>query len=574
MSNRPILAFRKTCIILRVMFCRRTKLIILAVAAILLWLPFSGRADFEGQQTTFFVESKYDVSQREQITAVLKYVGPKLYFYTDKSWWDGLNEESRQKVNNVFAALSVEFENKIYPTLTGVYGQEWRPGIDNDERITVLLHPMVEGAGGYFNSGDEYDVLQYPRSNRREMVYVNSNLIDKADAKIFLAHEFTHLLEFNQKERLFNIQDDIWLNEARAEYSSTLCGYDAVYETSNLRRRISNFLENPNDSLTDWQGKSGDYGALVLFTHYLVDHYGVKVLTDSLKMRKTGIDSINEALKQAGSKENFSQVFTNWVIAIFLNDCSYNPKYCYLNPTLQNFHIVPLTHFLPLAGESNLSMIYQTSAWSGNWYKIIGGREVLKLEFIDGGAPFKVSYIVESLQSKFTINFLTLDQNGKGTIYVPDFGSKNKALIILPSVQTNIEDKEGKVYQFVFSASTVKQTPDQEATLISQLLEQIAALKKEISRLQFQLFQQQNGLSCTAFQRDLSYGLNNSSEVKCLQEFLKSKGQGIYPEGIVSGNYFSLTVLAVKRYQASKGISQTGYFGPLTRAAVNLDISK
>ncbi len=568
------MAFLRICIILRIMFCRRTKLIFFAFGAILLWLPFFGRADVEGQQTTFFVESKYDASQREQITAVLRYVGPKLYFYTDKSWWDALSEESRLKANNAFTTLSAEFENKIYPTLTAVFGQEWRPGIDNDERITILLHPMLEGAGGYFSSGDEYDVLQYPRSNKREMVYLNSSLIDKADAKIFLAHEFTHLLEFNQKERLFGVQDEIWLNEARAEYSSTLAGYDAVYETSNLRRRISNFLENPNDSLTEWQGKSGDYGALTLFTHYLVDHYGIRALTDSLKMRKTGVDSLNEALKQAGSKENFSQVFTNWMIAIFLNDCSYGTKYCYLNPILQNFHIVPLTHFLPLVGESNLSMIYRTSAWAGNWYKIIGGREVLKLEFIDGGAPFKVSYIVEDFQSKFTINFLALDQSGKGTIYVPDFGTKNKALMILPSVQTSVEDQEGKAYQFAFSASTVSQTPDQEAILINQLLEQITALKAEISRIQLQILQRQNGLNCTSFQRDLSYGLSNSSEVKCLQEFLKSKGQGIYPEGIVSGNYFSLTVLAVKRYQASKGISQTGYFGPLTRGAANLDILK
>jgi len=41
---------------------------------------------------------------------------------------------------------------------------------------------------------------------------------------------------------------------------------------------------------------------------------------------------------------------------------------------------------------------------------------------------------------------------------------------------------------------------------------------------------------------------------------------------LVTGNFLTLTEAAVIRYQASKGIIQTGYFGPLTRAAANTDL--
>jgi len=41
----------------------------------------------------------------------------------------------------------------------------------------------------------------------------------------------------------------------------------------------------------------------------------------------------------------------------------------------------------------------------------------------------------------------------------------------------------------------------------------------------------------------------NNSEVRCLQEFLKSQGPEIYPEGLVTGNFLSLTKATVIRFQ-------------------------
>ena len=46
------------------------------------------------------------------------------------------------KKNEIFGDLdnlSAEFNSKIYPILTSVYGSEWKPGVDGDNKITILF---------------------------------------------------------------------------------------------------------------------------------------------------------------------------------------------------------------------------------------------------------------------------------------------------------------------------------------------------------------------------------------------------------------------------------------------------
>jgi len=80
--------------------------------------------------------------------------------------WDAeYQDRIQQEVKNALNTLNYGFSSTIYPDLTSNFGSEWKPGIDKDERITVLFHPMKEEARGYFNSGDEYPKLQNPTSN-------------------------------------------------------------------------------------------------------------------------------------------------------------------------------------------------------------------------------------------------------------------------------------------------------------------------------------------------------------------------------------------------------------------------
>ena len=534
------------------------------------------------QVLDFNIDSDYDIGARSSISATLVKTTSKLYFYIEKNWWDSQVYAKQNEILNNLENLSQEFDNKIYPVLTSAFGSEWKPGIDGDERITLLFHLMKPDVGGYFRTTDEYLKLQLPDSNEREMVYLPIAQIDSPQLKRFLAHEFVHLITFNQKDKIYGVSEETWLNEARAEYAPTLLGYDDIYDGSNLQKRVQYFLERPFDSVTEWLNKKYDYGSVNLFTQYLVDQYGVGILLDSLKLKSIGIQSINETLQRYNIKKDFSQIFTDWTIAIFLNDCSIKQEYCYFNKNLQSLKINPSLNFLPLVGKSSLSVTNVTKNWAGDWQKFIGGNGNLKLEFQGlAGLNFKVPYLVQDKDGKFSVNFLTLDKNQKGTITISNFGTQDKALVIIPSLQTKTSGFDGVEPTYPFTLIvTVSESGAAEEGAIKQLLDQIDFLQKEIAKVQAQInaILGRNPPSCSSITENLYYGMQNNAQVRCLQEFLKFQGTEIYPEGLVTGNFGNLTRLAVIRFQekyASEiltplGLSRgTGVVGPRTLTKIN-----
>lgn len=195
-------------------------------------------ADALGQSKAFFVEPAYDSQNKEKIEAILENISENSYFYLESSFKAKLTADELARINLILKDLGAEFDQIIYPKLTALYGQEWKNGIDRDSKITVVFHQLKPGAAGYFRQEDEYPKQQAEKSNEREMVYLNTDYLKSSYLKSFLAHEFTHLISFNQKERLKAVSEDVWLNEARAEFAPTLLDYDVDYLKSNLKQRV------------------------------------------------------------------------------------------------------------------------------------------------------------------------------------------------------------------------------------------------------------------------------------------------------------------------------------------------
>ena len=521
-----------------------------------------------GDEVSFNVDGNFDVLGRQKISAKLVDISNKIYFYIEKLWWDSQSQVKKDEILNNLNDLSYEFENRIYPQLTSFFGSEKIPGIDGDNRITVLFHPMKGNDGGYFREADEYEKIQISNSNQREMVYLSMDSLTPEKMNIVLAHEFVHLQTFNQKNVIFGVQEETWLNEARAEYASTILGYNDPFNSSNLQSRMRDFAESSSNSITEWKDTKYDYASVSMLTHYVVDHYGINILSDSLKSKYSGIDSINYALEKSGKIERFAGIFTDWTTASFLNDCSLGSKYCYLNKDLSNLKIAPSLNFLPVSGNASLSVISTLKNWAGAWLKFIGGNGDLKLDFSSSsGLNFAVPYVLEDKSGKQSVKFLNFDNTNRGIINVPNFGKDYKSLIIIPSLQNKISSLNNNdlAYPFNYSVSVGGELPDQDQILIQQLLAQIESLKQQIAQLQGNSSQ----TSCSSFNSNLYFGLANNESVKCLQTFLKNQGVSIYPEGLVTGNFGSLTKSAVIKFQAKYGISQTGFAGPITRTKIN-----
>jgi len=103
------------------------------------------------------------------------------------------------------------------------------------------------------------------------------------------------------------------------------------------------------------------------------------------------------------------------------------------------------------------------------------------------------------------------------------------------------------------------------------LEEQIASLLAQIAALQAQLDDVQGTPSGTTynFTTNLKVG-STGADVTALQEFLKGQGSSIYPEGLVTGYFGPLTKAAVTKFQNAHvaailtpvGLTAgTGYFG-------------
>ena len=102
----------------------------------------------------------------------------------------------------------------------------------------------------------------------------------------------------------------------------------------------------------------------------------------------------------------------------------------------------------------------------------------------------------------------------------------------------------------------------------TDLQAQITALLAQVAALQSQLGQTTGGgsmMSACTFTRDLTMGAKGA-DVTCLQDTLKAKG--FFKNPTSTGYFGSVTMAAVKAWQASAGITPAaGYFGKKSQAA-------
>ena len=258
-----------------------------------------------GREDEFFLVD-LDGLEKYQSRFELRHVSANAYWYVE----DGLRVDQDD-----IEEAATEFEEIIYPRVTGYFGTEWKPGVDNDPRLTIL-HGDIRGAGGYFSSTDEYPTAIRPHSNQREMIYINARYLRVATPFYYsvLAHELNHAVMWN-----YDASEDTWVSEGFAELSVTVAGYPA--------ESIPRYLRRPFVSLVHWPLDNANigahYGGASLFMHYLYEHYGgadraglSRLLTNPAD-NLAGIDSY---LATSGYDRSFHSVLKDWVAANFLDE--------------------------------------------------------------------------------------------------------------------------------------------------------------------------------------------------------------------------------------------------------------
>ncbi len=233
----------------------------------------------------------------------LALVTPHAYWYVE----DGLDVS----LSGLERSAS-RFEENIYPVVTEVFGTEWNPGIDNDPRLNIL-NARLKGVAGYFSSTDEYPTAVRPRSNEREIIYLNALNVPPGGANYdqVLAHELQHAIHWNA-----DASEDTWINEGLAELSSSI----ALDSSFSIRQ----FLRGEPISLINWPTSSvggiANYGAASLFMHFFTEHFGGRSnLKALLAQQEDSIAGIDAYLDEIGYEERFEDVFRLWAAANILD---------------------------------------------------------------------------------------------------------------------------------------------------------------------------------------------------------------------------------------------------------------
>ena len=253
-----------------------------------------------GHRDAFFV---HDIAARNyySITARVHLVTDNVYWYVQEG--EGVDESALREA-------AEQFERRIYPTNTRVFGSEWKPGVDNDPRITVLLAD-IPNVGGYYSSADEYTRAINPYSNEREMLYISvGGGWDGISGT--LAHEYQHMIHWHASPN-----HDVWLNEGAAVMAEALNGYSEVGVDRG-------FMGDTDLQLNAWQQTPGEslrhYGAAFLFLEYLRSQYGgERILRALVSADGQGADAVGNALRSLGNAEEFESAFKEWVAANLLD---------------------------------------------------------------------------------------------------------------------------------------------------------------------------------------------------------------------------------------------------------------
>ena len=339
-----------------------------------------------------------------EVTATCIAKSEHLYVYVDNS------------VRHLFtdaeaAAVAREFDTRIYPGVRKWMGTEWKPGLDRDNRVTLLMHDVGQNGsgqdyGGYFSPTDQLPTL--PNSNRREMLYMDVFQFRERSRHTFhssLAHEFAHLVNWFQNG---GTTDQRWLEEGTASFVEW-----AVYgNVHNIF--VDGYLANPNVSLAYANTHDTYYGGAFMLMLYLYEqHGGPELIRSIIETDALGEHAIDAALASRGKNIRFPEVFLNWGLANWVNTQAHNKQLGYAAlPDRKVSAVVPRVRSYP--NKANNISIDQ---WGARYIVFENLPETLDLSVIGSGS------------GNLYATTLYLPSNGQSVVTPIPFDTRNSGQI-------------------------------------------------------------------------------------------------------------------------------------------------
>lgn len=390
--------------------------------------------DVEKFWTKNIVEDKF-----VQIDATLRAIGKSCYIFV---------ENGQNVTDGAITKIQRTYDEKIYPVDTGNFGSEWKPGVDGDERVFLLMLDIKDGwkpntnsgyVAGYFFAGDEFLQSQIPanipvKSNEREIMYLDLYPGDPNEDKYLavVAHEFQHMIHF-----IHDPKEKTWVNEACSQIATFLCGFGH-------QGQIMSWMQTPDNNMVAWAKEQmlANYGQVYMWNYFLTNRY---LPTDAARQeffRKLVDDkaqgSVGFQTQLKKYKTDMRTAFIEFCITNFVN----NPKlgkgqYAY-DKSLARFRLPPTAQLKTLPAKHQ----DKVQNWSADAVKVdlTTAKENIKVDFSGGSADFVVAAVLSDSRDQQTplLAFMTpvRDQNlalgGSLNLAVGSFDTLNLVVIAMP----------------------------------------------------------------------------------------------------------------------------------------------
>jgi hypothetical protein len=295
--------------------------------------------------------------------------------------------------------------------------------LDQDPRVYILYYDFDVNSDGFFWGFDqECDDVAAFHSNECDVVYMNCSDFDPAGEYLLavLAHEFEHLIHSH-----YDASEEAWVDEGLAELAMWLYGNPDT---------ISQFNAQPDRNLTVFNGNWYDYIKSYLFTLYFFERYGgLASVKDLVADPLNGIAGYEQTLDDFAYAENFEDVFSDWVVANFLDDTSIGDgRFGYAGETLPAFNPFVTISVYP-AGPSSQAVQH----WGADYARYINGT-ALHMTF-DGSDNNKYAVRAMLLDDSNATQVVDMSLNASqaGTLPLPQLGATHdEAVVVYASIQT------------------------------------------------------------------------------------------------------------------------------------------
>lgn len=264
------------------------------------------------------------------------------------------------RMSNDSIKVQIErFSETTYPIVTSAIGPP--SDVDNDGKIHFLYTNRVNpdnslfGSAAFFHAASLLSVNQGGDGNLSDMFYIDPDT-DPWRMHGLLAHEFQHLISFNQRVLIRNGQPEVlWLNEGLSHFCEDLIGENRAHNDWHVDLLLRNTSGGP--LVTTSRMGQMSRGAAYLFVRSLVEESGTGILARLVQSDAIGLENI-----EAAAGRQFGDIFERHVARLFLSGLGINANL--------SFTAAPLAD--DVSGARTFPLPHQSLIWPGGAHQITG----------------------------------------------------------------------------------------------------------------------------------------------------------------------------------------------------------